>query len=327
MGIISGQDAELQIGKETAWGTGVAPTVVVDFTDESLEFIPTYLEEDALLGRKFAGRMDVDGKQVGGGFGMIVKPDNIGLLLFAALGVEADAAAANVGSTVYDHAFTAVAGGLSGSLPKLTIVVDRKVAVFGYVSCKVDSMSMEAAVSDYLRATFEVRGHSEQDDALEALSASTLIPFRFSGGTVSVDSSVWADVQRASLTYNNNLETDLFTMDGSIYMQEIEPQKRECTVDIDVLYSSTTNTARSDKFLTGSTIAIELEFDTGEVIADALNYKLTIAIPLAYITTASPNIGGPERITQTLSCKATEDSSNEAVTVTLRDGQGTKHSA
>ena len=50
-------------------------------------------------------------------------------------------------------------------------------------------------------------------------------------------------------------------------------------------------------------------------------YELQFEMPLAYIVDASPAIGGPDRITQTLSFKATENDSNEAATIVVIDGE------
>lgn len=327
MGAISGQDSKLQIGKETTWGTAVAPTVQIGFTSESLKYVQGYIEEDVMVGLKTTGRMDISGKKVEGDFSMIVKPDNIGLLLAAALGNESSANGVGATSTVYEHSFSCLASGTSNSLPKLTIVVDRHVAVKGYKSCKINQLTLEAAVNDYLRATFSVRGHSEADDAVESLSYSTKRAFQFIDGNITVDGSNYADITNFRLTVNNNLENDLFTMDSSTYMQEIEPQKREITIELEALYSSSTNTTREDNFLAGATAAINIIFTSTEEAAESEYYLLTIKIPLAYITDASPNVGGPERIKQTLVCKASENASNEPITIVLQDLQTTRYLA
>jgi hypothetical protein len=105
-------------------------------------------------------------------------------------------------------------------------------------------------------------------------------------------------------------------------MAEIEPQKREITAEIEVLYDSTTNTVRTNDFKAGTTIDLWLKFESTEEADTDIPYQLIIEMPLCYITDASPNVGGPERIRQTLSVSASENASNEAITVTLVDAQG-----
>lgn len=325
MAIVSGRDSKVQIGLETTWGTAVAPTHEVPFTSESLRFIPNYIEEDALVGGKTSGRMDVSGEKVEGDVSFICKPDEyLGLILAATLGAEATAAQVGV-TDAYDHAFTPVAGGTGSSLPHLTITVDRKVAIKGYVSCKIDSLQLEAAVNDYLRGTISVRGHSEETDTLASLTAPTLKAFQFKSGAITVDASNYAEVTSVRFNYSNNLENDLYTLGSGDNMVEIEPQAREITMELETLYSTTTESTRENKFKAGATADIILTFTSSEDIDTATPYTLTIDMPLCYITEASPTVGGPDRITQTLSVRATENASNEAVTITLRDAKTTDY--
>lgn len=326
MGIISGQDSKLQIGAQSSWHGVVAPTKIVEFTSESLKLVRNYIEEDALVGRITTGRMDPAGDKVEGSFSMIVKPDNIGLLLSAALGAESAATVVGGKSTIYDHSFSCIVGGTSTSLPKLTIVVDRKATVKAFVGCKIDSMTLTAAINDYLRAEFQIRGRHEEAGTLASLNYSTKRAFQFVDGTITVDGSPVADVTDFKLSVKNNLENDVHTMDSSTYMQEIEPQKREITADLEVLYSSASDTAfRANAFSDGSTIALVCAFTSTESAGESEYYTLTLSIPLGYVTTADPAVGGPERIKMPVSVRASQDASNQPLTITLRDAQATKY--
>lgn len=327
MSINAGRDSKLQIGLESSWGSGVTPTAEVPFTSESLAYLPNYIEEDALIGTKTSTRMDVSGIKVQGDVSFIVKPgDYLGLLLYAVLGEEATAAQVDT-STAYDHEFTPIASGSTNSLPHIIAVVDRKVAVKGYVSCKVESFSLEASVNDYVRGSVTLRGYDEQSDELESLTAPTTRAFQFKDGTLTVDGANYADVTSFSFDYSNNLEDDLYTLGSGDYMSEIEPQAREITASLDTLYTSATESTREDKFKTGSTAALVLTFESSEEIESGYPYQMVIEMPLCYITEANPQIGGPDRITQSLSVKATEDASNEAVTITLRDDESSEYGA
>lgn len=324
-GIISGRDSKAQVGLESTWGTPVSTTIQLPFTSESLAYIPNYIEEDALVGSKTSSRMDVSGVKTEGDISMLVKPDAIGLMLGLTLGEEA---VSDVSSSVHEHAFTPIAGGSAGSLPSFTLNIDRKVSIFQYISQKVNTLSLEASVNDYLRATFSLIGYDESElGSMPALSNPSTRAFQFSDGAITVDGSSYVDVTSFSLNYNNNLENDLYTMQSGSNMKEIEPQGREITADIDVLYSAETNATRSAKFKSGDTAALVLTFTSTEEIETGVYYKLKIEMPLAYITQANPQVGGPDRITQTLSVKATENDSNEAVTITLTDGQATAYIA
>lgn len=325
MGINTGNQAKLQIGQQANWSTAVSPTFAIEFTKEALRYIPQYIESDALVGQRTTGRMDVVGVKVEGDFSMIVTPDNIGLLLAMALGAEASPAAVD-GSAVYDHVFTPISAVAASSLPEMTIVVDRLTAVYGYVGCKVDSMVLESRPKDYLRATFAVRGYDEASDATETLSYSTRIPFQFTHCALTVDAATFDEVTGFRLNYRNNLEDDLFVMNGSTKMIEIEPQKRDISMDIDVLFNSDTDTYRTSKFKAGATAAVIATFTSTEEVLTGKYYTLTISCPLAYITDCSPAVGGPDRLKCTLALKAAEDSTHVVCTITLRDGRSTKYS-
>lgn len=328
MGAIAGQGAKLQIGKESAWGTGVTPTVALDFTSENLRFIPNYIEEDTLVGGKTTRRYDNEGEKIEGGFDVICHPDNIGLLLAAALGTEASPSGVGATSTIYDHSFTPMERVSASSLIKLSVYVDRKVEQFRYVSWKCNTVEFEAAQQDYLRARFDGRGYDEETGASSAaLSPSSVEPFRFSHGAVTVDGTNYDDIVDFRMRINNNLEDDLFTMNGSTNMQEIEPQKLEVELDIEVLYADANNTNRTNDFKAGTTVAVIATFTNDAIAGESEAYVLKFDLPLCYILEADPMVSGPDRIRQRMRLRATEDDSNEALTIVLRDATATKHSA
>ena len=318
MAIIAGQGAKLQIGKGDTWGQSAAPTLELTFTSEDLRYIPNYIEEDALVAGKASSGMDATGTKVEGSFSIIVKPDEIGLPLALLMGGDTS----NASGDGFAHTLTPVAADASSSLEPFTIVVDRKVNTFGYKSCKMDSATFDASPNDYLRATFNVIGYDEDNgDTIDAsLSESSLSGLQFKHGAVEIADSAIADVINFSWTHSNNLENDRYTMGSAGYMAEIEPQKREITAEVEVLYSSTTDTVRESYFKAGATAKLEVLFTSGDTVGGSTMYTLEFEMPLAYIVEASPVIAGPDRITQSLSFKATEDGSNEAATLTLVSG-------
>ena len=319
MAIIAGQGARLQIGKGDTWGETAAPTLELTFTSEDLKYIPNYIEEDALVAGKASSGMDPSGEKVEGSFSVICKPDEVGLPIALLMGDDTAA----VSGDGYSHTMIPVASNSTSSLEPFTLVVDRKVNTFGYKSCKMNSATFEASPNDYLRATFDVIGYDEDNgDTLNTgLSESSLSGYQFKHGSVEIADTAIADVISFRWTHNNNLENDRYTMGSGDNMAEIEPQKREITAEVDVLYSSTTDTVRETYFKAGATAKLEVDFESGDTISGSTMYELQFEMPLAYIVDASPAIGGPDRITQTLSFKATENDSNEAATIVVIDGE------
>jgi hypothetical protein len=92
MPAITGKGGSLQIGIESVWGTSVTPTVQMDLKSESLKDILNLKEQDTLVGRRAVGAMDVMNEKVTGDISIIVKPDNIGEILYCTAGVQSTTA-------------------------------------------------------------------------------------------------------------------------------------------------------------------------------------------------------------------------------------------
>lgn len=331
MANFSGNDTKLQLGLETTWGTSVTPTLAIPFLSESLKETHNPVESEALVGAVTTPYFSIIGRKVEGDMEMQVHPDNIGLLLYAALGVEASTSTVTTG--VYSHAFTPVSGGTS--LPHLSAVVDKKADEFTYTSLKVDSMSLDTSSDSLLTSSFSFVGQKEQigDQSIQALSVSSLAPFDFNdmkiywgtaGSTATTNLSVATSF---SFSYANNLENDLFVADGTEYMTEIDYQKRDITFDIEALYDSDTNTMREDYFKTGDTISMQIAFTHPSTIVTGQYYSITIDMLNVVVTDAPNDISGPDRLRVPFSFRALEVGSDEAITVTVQDGQSTKYSA
>jgi hypothetical protein len=321
----AGEGAKLQIGLESNWGTAVAPTVELDMLSEDFGEEMITKTEETLVGKATTGRTDIMGKKVPGGFSILVKPDNIGLLLACALGAESAATGVGATSTVYDHDFSLITGSAT-MLPHFTAVVDKRASTKGFVSNKVKQMTFEMGNNDYLKATVETLGYREQADSLESLTLSTLRAFNFNDMTVEIDDTTVDEVLSAKVVINNNLEDDLFVADGSQYMIEPDRQRREVTVELEVLWNDDIETQRDDKYRAGEDVKLELIF-TGATAAEGESYQLTFTFANAYYTQAKPTIGGPERMKLPLSLKAASIGSDEPLVVTLRDLQSSQYNS
>lgn len=315
MANFSGEDAKLQIGVESTWGTAVAPTVEIDMLSEDFGEEMVTNTEETLVGKATTGRTDIMGRKVPGGFSMLVKPDNIGVVLACALGAETGVSA--VGSGVYDHEFSLLTGSAS-TLPHFTAVVDKKADVRGFISNKIGSITFECANNDYLKANVTTVGRAEAADALESLTLSSLRAFNFNDLSIEIDDAVYDEVLSLSITINNNLEDDLFVADGSEYMVEIDRQRREVTIEAELLYNDTIETLRTGKYQTGTDVKFEATF-TGDTAAGSYTYSLKFEALNAYITQLKPVVNGQERIRVPITLRAAAIGSDEPLTATLRN--------
>jgi len=327
MGNITGQGAVIQFASKADWNiTPETPTLQVEFTSEGLKLNKNYIDSDALLGNITTNRMDPAGQSCDGPWSMIVHPNNIGLLLSAAFGSESSADGVGATSTIYAHSFSCVPCGSAYSLPILTAVVDRVQSCVAYPAVKIDSLSINAKVNDYVRADFSSRGIGEVAGTKASLSYSTLRPFQFIDLAVSVDGTPLADVTDLKLTINNGLETDLYCAGASAeYMKEIEPQAREITGTIEMLYQDEADTIRESNFKVGTALSAVFTFTSTELAGEGEYYVLRITLPTCYITDAPVNVGGKDRIRIPLSFKAVQATGTEPITIVLVDKQATKY--
>jgi hypothetical protein len=326
MANISGQGAVIQFGKQTAWGiTPVTATKQVEFTSESLKLNLNYIDSNALLGNVTTNRRDPAGQSCEGGMSMIVHPNNIGMLLSAALGSEGAATLVGGCSTIYAHSFSCLPCGSAYSMPKLTVIVDRVQKCVAYPSVKIDSLTLSAKPNDYLRADFSFRGIGEVDGTKASLSYSTLRPFQFIDLSITIDGTPVTDVTDFKLDLKNNLENNLYTTSSPQYMSEVEPQGREITGTLEFLYQTEAEGLRSSKFVAGAALSAVFTFTSTETAGEGEKYKLLITLPTAYITDAPANVGGKERIKIPITLSGCQATGGQPIIIGLIYKQGTKY--
>lgn len=330
MANFSGNDTKVQFGLETTYGEAVSATVQFETLSESLKQVNTNVESDALVGAVTVPYLSIIGKKVEGDISLEVHPDKIGLLMYAALGVEAGTV--TVTTDVYSHAFTAISGGTS--LPSITVISDKKADIFTYTGVKVDTWTLETDPGSLVTSSVSFIGQQELlTGSIAALSVSALQPFDFNDmkiyfGTAgtTADTNI-VDAANLSFSYSNNLENDLYVADGNDFMSEIDYQRRDITFDIETLYTAATNAYRESNYKTGNKLSVLIELTHPTAIAGSEYYKLSIDMLNCVITEAPNDITGPDRMRIPLSFRALEVGTDEAITVTLQDGQSTDYSA
>jgi hypothetical protein len=308
-----GNAAVLQIVKEATYGTlPAAMTRQLRFSSEGFKYLPTNKDEGLLTGGKLSGRVVTLGKKVEGSFSTLARPDDIGLLLLAAFGVEDQTPNKVSGSTaVYEHVFTLLGTETDDELPSLSAVIDRVESIFSYVGLKVNTLSFSAAPDDYLKIDVNVVGRDEGIGTLTTgLSYSALIPFKFSNATVVVDGKTLEGTS-VKFELNNNLDSGSKTTLTGLYYMEPSPGAREVKCDIEVLYDADTDGIREDFLLTDDEAAISINFESDQEAETGYNYALNFSIPAAQLTDASPTVSSADRIKMSLSFKAVDHATDE----------------
>ena len=309
--IVNGNSLILQLGAESSYGTAATPTRQIRVASESLK--PTYnkVDEGLLTGGRGAGRKEIMSLKVEGDISTLARPDDVGLFLKAALGVE------EVDGN--KHTFTALGTDLEDSLPSLTAVLDRKVDKFSYAGLKVNTLSFSAAPEDYLKLDVSFVGREESTGAeLAELSPSSLKSFKFRHGKVKLGGVEVADITNINFSYNNNLDTETQTTSTGLYFKEPEPGMRAITTELEMLYAEGTEAYRTSYYKTDATVSIELKFISDETFGDNKTpYSLTISIPCNQCSDASANMSGADSTKQTMSFEAVDNLTDELITVEL----------
>lgn len=165
-----GQGSTIQAGFESAWGTPVSPAFNISHKSESLKYVADKKEEDSLVGGRASRGVQTLGSKVEGDISFIAKPDELGAIIAWSLGEEEATVEEAIGAT--RHSFAPVK---SGSAPKATVIIDRKVGVDSYVSCKVDSLKLSGSAGGFLDGSVSLRGYDEQTGALGSIDRKSVV--------------------------------------------------------------------------------------------------------------------------------------------------------
>ena len=320
-----GSNAYIGIGKETTWGTAVAPTTFLEFTDESIVKVINPIEPGALVGTRFKNGLYMTGSiDINGNFSIEVNPDNIGLLLGATLGAETTT---QVGTTTaYDHEFTP-----ADTLIPLSIEVGRDVAsaaskAFRYSGCEINTLALSCDINSILKAEFGILGKDETEETAATPSYSTKLPYVYTMGTVKIDSTAVAYVKSVTLNLNNNLYADRYVLNGGQNRTGTQPQSSDITGSLDMEWTTDAYVERT-KYLAGTDAALELIFTSTEEIESGYPYTLTISIPHFKYKKADANVSGKDVIPFAADFEAWKSGSTAIITITHRDALTTDWTA
>jgi hypothetical protein len=315
--MISGNAVRCQVGKEGAasYGTAAAMTRQIKIASEDFKFTPTKQQEGVLTGNIGAAYFQSMGIRTENSLSFLARPDDLGLFLKAALGVEAVVTASNVST----HTFTPLGNSLTDYLPSLTFSFDKKTGIYIYTGCKINSLSFSCAQEDFLNIDLDIFGRDETyGTSLDVITPSILKAFTFNGGKVYLAGAEMADVTSIDFSYANNLENAIQTTSTGLYYKEPQPNTREITLDLEMLYSSEAETWRRAWFKTDDVLTVKLEFTHVEKIGETTTpYKLTIDIPAAQCTECSMAVGDANGIRQSASLVGIDNSVDTLITATL----------
>lgn len=307
----SGLDAQLGFAAESTFGTGVPVTRFLEFDNEDLKFMPTWLEGEGLrAGRKFkrASRVGVSRKDVNGKVDIKVPNKGLGLLLKHMIGSSATATAIGA-TTAYEQIHTP--GDMYGK--SLTFQVGRPepgtgtVRPFSYTGCKVTSWEMTLQDGDHLKLSVTLDGRDEDTTTglATASYASGAELYNFShaalrlGGTPATASgkttitggtAVAAVINQIQLKGESPMAVDRYGVgNAGLKAEQLENDYPTVTGSLDAEFAKT---ELYDVYKAYDALALELvlefgEADTGEP------FHLSFVAPAIKFKESGPSVDGP----------------------------------
>lgn len=245
-----------------------------------------------------------------GSFDMICGPENMEYILQAALGKSHyDVNAA----TYYKHIWTP-----ASEVPSLTMIIspDVKSQARRLTMTGISSMAFEAVAREVLTATVDVVAKTETLVAEGTPTFSTLRPFVFYDGVLSIDDGEIARCEAWRGTYENTIADDAYVL-GSRFLPTLILGPCNFTGDMDIQFL---DWSWYKRYLGGGTsptttiqsAALKLTF-TGDATGGSgewSNYKLEIDIPKVYLNTSTASFDRRERIVQSADWQAVYDTTS-----------------
>lgn len=318
---VVGSGAQLQIGKETTWGTAVAGAKIINFTSESIKVNADKKTEDTLIASTAPSGKDLMKLEVSGDFSGILRPEFAGYLLRLAFGGSDTKTDNSPVTGAYTHSIPLV--GASGTLPSFTAIIDRKVAVKKYSGCKIDSFSLEGAAADYVKFTVSVKGKDEATGTLASLSALALQSFKTVGASLTIGGTTY-DAKSVKFNLKNNLQDVGQTYGSGVYVLEPIHGQREATVDVELNYDSNTETLFDTNYTTDTKVgSIVWTLKSPSVVTGSTQYTVTITMNNVVITSVERNVNGAGVLVAKVSGQALSIGSTEPVVATVIDATST----
>lgn len=318
---------------ETTYGSAEPIDRRYEFVSESLQRQNTILQSEGISGRAQtvrAGGRRVRSAQMGSGdLTMEVLPVGFSRWIEHMLGgTPTISQPDDVGApSVFLH--THELGALSGKSLTVQKVIrsgeGTVIDAFTYQGCKVTGWQLNVTVDQILRLQASLDAQQVVDDvdpaALIALSEPdlTVQPFNFLGAAITFDGDPAVRVLDATVVGANSLKTDSFFLGSNGLKAEPEVNAfREVTGTLSAEATETTYGSPAQTlhqlFADDVAVALVLSF-AGQVIEGTLSEELTVTIPDIRFTGETPQVGGPDVVSQSLAFEGQYDGTNAPVTV------------
>lgn len=314
----TGLDSQLGAKKETTYGTRVVPDKFFEFESESLSLDKNFINSRQLgAGSTFqsSSRRAATTRQGGGEISMEAVTKGMGfwfdlLHANAVTPVQQAATAAylqthNIGTTSQTKSATIQVGRPS---------TDGTVRPFDYLGCMVTEYGFSWDIDDFLKFSATLDAQDEKTDQTLATRTlpTALASFNFTQGTLSIAGSNVADVGAGSLTGGQPLKTDRFYL-GATGLKA-KPIQNDFATASGTLNADFTDLTHYARFTAGTIASVVLTF-TGAVIEGAHSFYIKITMAACGFNGETPNVGGPDVLSQSIPFVALYDGTNPPVKI------------
>lgn len=316
MAIGSGLSAQLGMAPETVYGTGVTPTLFIEYDSHSLKPTPGTLEtrgsaQITLRSGRFrrysvssGGQISFDfmqrsmGKILKQMFGTVVGPTQVGVT--------------EEYTQVHTPALSTGRAGVSATWQAGMPQTDGTVKPFTYAGAKVTAWELKQDVDQNLKVTLTLDTVPTVDTATALAAASyaaDLTPLAFIDATVTINA---VSVALKSLTLNHTAALDLSRR--FLGNTKKEPLANGEWVFGGSLDKEFEDTDIYDDFIAGNTAALVATWAYGEIGTTGNPFKLVVTIPELRYDEGMPALNGSEILTQTVPFKALNNGTDAIIT-------------
>lgn len=294
-----GRYGHIGFGKETTWGTGVAPTIFLpgteDLTVERARLVRDVPAASRFLPPSEAGRKRIQGVSTNG---HTLYTDAIGLILLGLAGQVSTSGS----SSPYTHTFTPLSQPLADdhALTPISVQVTAGSRTKRFVGGQIASLSLSQPKDDY--ASFNLNWHFKDVDTSQS-AATPAIPseskYAYRHLAITRDGNAVTTVESVDFTFDNELESEEL-LDGTDLIAASGFGGMIVTADLTLAFRDT-NTY--DQFYNDTSSSWVFTWTIG-----TNSFKITI--PRAVVTSFSDPLSGPGRLTATAQLSGELDSAS-----------------
>lgn len=338
MAIGSGLGSQVMFGTETTYGTAVTPTVALEATGVGLELQVDNIQSEGLRSGMRVMRGDrtvVNRKGVNGSIDLDITSNALARWLIHAMGDSR--AISSIKSTPAGSVYLyTMRLGDPADLASMTIQtgisdISGTVRRMDAVGCYCTEFTLSNEIDGVLTGSFTIDGRDYIPSASAATTATYATgtePLVFHQGAITIGGTS-VPVRSYELSVTHGYDVERYQINStSLKSRPIINAPDEITLTLDMEFSGTAGGATwatsdyTSLFRAGTKVSNIIGTWTGATAIASTNFPyLKATVPQAVITAATPTIEGPEIVALSLELMATDDGTNQPLTLEYQSSE------